>query len=83
MTILLISHDLQWMSKLANKITVMYCGQTVETASPDELLVTPYHPYTQALIRSIPDFTNSLAQESFKYITRCNSLMSIYPWVAV
>lgn len=41
MTILLISHDLQWMSKLASKITVMYCGQTVETAIPEELLVTP------------------------------------------
>ncbi|EEG83457.1 oligopeptide/dipeptide ABC transporter, ATP-binding protein domain protein [Proteus penneri ATCC 35198] len=74
MTILLISHDLQWMSKLANKITVMYCGQTVETASPDELLVTPYHPYTQALIRSIPDFTNSLAHKS-----RLNTLPGAIP----
>ncbi|CRL59113.1 peptide ABC transporter ATP-binding protein SapD [Proteus mirabilis] len=74
MTILLISHDLQWMSKLANKITVMYCGQMVETASPDELLVTPYHPYTQALIRSIPDFTNSLAHKS-----RLNTLPGAIP----
>ncbi|CBJ81603.1 peptide transport protein (ABC superfamily,atp_bind) [Xenorhabdus bovienii str. Jollieti] len=59
MTILLISHDLQMMSKLVKRINVLYCGQTVESATPDELLVTPHHPYTQALIRSIPDFGNN------------------------
>ncbi|MFF0976083.1 oligopeptide/dipeptide ABC transporter ATP-binding protein, partial [Proteus mirabilis] len=43
-------------------------------AIPEELLVTPYHPYTQALIRSIPDFTNSLPHKS-----RLNTLPGAIP----
>ncbi|MDR0219285.1 MAG: peptide ABC transporter ATP-binding protein SapD [Enterobacteriaceae bacterium] len=74
MTILLISHDLQMMSKLAKRINVLYCGQTVEDATPDELLVKPRHPYTQALIRSIPDFCSSLPHKS-----RLNTLPGVIP----
>ncbi|WP_340608844.1 putrescine export ABC transporter ATP-binding protein SapD [Xenorhabdus bharatensis] len=74
MTILLISHDLQMMSKLVKRINVLYCGQTVESATPDELLVTPHHPYTQALIRSIPDFGSSLPHKS-----RLNTLLGVIP----
>jgi ABC-type antimicrobial peptide transport system ATPase subunit len=40
-TILLISHDLQMLSKWADKIDVMYCGQTVETAISEDLVNTP------------------------------------------
>lgn len=50
-TILLISHDLQMLSQWADKINVMYCGQTVESATSEELITSPHHPYTQALIR--------------------------------
>ncbi|PHM67021.1 hypothetical protein Xsto_00677 [Xenorhabdus stockiae] len=74
MTILLISHDLQMMSKLVKRINVLYCGQTVESSTPDELLVTPHHPYTQALIRSIPDFGSSLPHKS-----RLNTLPGVIP----
>ncbi len=74
MTILLISHDLQMMSKLAKRINVLYCGQTVENATPDELLVKPHHPYTQALIRSIPDFGSPLPHKS-----RLNTLPGVIP----
>ncbi|PHM28580.1 putrescine export ABC transporter ATP-binding protein SapD [Xenorhabdus budapestensis] len=74
MTILLISHDLQIMSKLVKRINVLYCGQTVESATPDELLVTPRHPYTQALIRSIPDFDSPLPHKS-----RLNTLPGVIP----
>ncbi|MEX0446676.1 putrescine export ABC transporter ATP-binding protein SapD [Xenorhabdus sp. SGI246] len=74
MTILLISHDLQMMSKLVKRINVLYCGQTVESATPDELLVTPRHPYTQALIRSIPDFDSPLPHKS-----RLNTLPGVIP----
>ncbi|CDL87933.1 putrescine export ABC transporter ATP-binding protein SapD [Xenorhabdus cabanillasii] len=74
MTILLISHDLQMMSKLVKRISVLYCGQTVESATPDELLVTPRHPYTQALIRSIPDFDSPLPHKS-----RLNTLPGVTP----
>ncbi|MEK9495711.1 putrescine export ABC transporter ATP-binding protein SapD [Photorhabdus sp. P32] len=73
-TILLISHDLQVMSKLVDRINVLYCGQTVESAVPDELLVTPHHPYTQALSRAIPDFGSSLPHKS-----RLNTLPGAIP----
>ncbi len=59
-TILLISHDLRTMSQWADRINVMYCGQTVETAQSEDLMSTPHHPYTQALIRAMPDFGRSL-----------------------
>ncbi|MDC9588755.1 peptide ABC transporter ATP-binding protein SapD [Xenorhabdus sp. XENO-10] len=74
MTILLISHDLQMMSKLVKRINVLYCGQTVENATPDELLLKPCHPYTQALIRSIPDFGSQLPHKS-----RLNTLSGVIP----
>ncbi len=73
-TILLISHDLQVMSKCAGRIDVLYCGQTVESATGEDLLSTPHHPYTQALIRSIPDFGRSLPHKS-----RLNTLPGAIP----
>lgn len=63
-TILLISHDLQMMSKWCNRISVLYCGQTVESAQSEDLIATPHHPYTQALIRAIPDFGRSMPPKS-------------------
>lgn len=63
-TILLISHDMQMLSKWADKINVMYCGQTVETAPSEELVTIPHHPYTQALIRAIPDFGSAMPHKS-------------------
>ena len=73
-TILLISHDMQMLSKWADKINVMYCGQTVETAPSEELVTTPHHPYTQALIRAIPDFGSALPHKS-----RLNTLPGAIP----
>ena len=63
-TILLISHDLQMLSQWADKINVMYCGQTVETAPSKDLVTIPHHPYTQALIRAIPDFGSAMPHKS-------------------
>ena len=73
-TILLISHDLQMLSKWADKIDVMYCGQTVETAPSEDLVTTPHHPYTQALIRAIPDFGSAMPHKS-----RLNTLPGAIP----
>ncbi|AXF75781.1 peptide ABC transporter ATP-binding protein SapD [Erwinia tracheiphila] len=63
-TILLISHDLQMLAKWADRINVMYCGQTVETAPSEELIAAPHHPYTQALIRAMLDFGRPLPHKS-------------------
>ncbi|MEI9599876.1 putrescine export ABC transporter ATP-binding protein SapD [Moellerella wisconsensis] len=74
MTILLISHDLQIMSKLVDRINVLYCGQTVESATPNDLLTRPHHPYTQALIRAIPDFESPIPHKG-----RLNTLSGAIP----
>ncbi len=73
-TILLISHDLQMLSKWADKINVMYCGQTVESGPSEELITLPHHPYTQALIRAIPDFGSAMPHKS-----RLNTLPGAIP----
>lgn len=59
MTILLISHDLQMVSKWSERINVLYCGQMVEIADSKELISKPFHPYTQALITSTPNLGTS------------------------
>jgi oligopeptide/dipeptide ABC transporter ATP-binding protein len=55
MAILLITHNLGIVGDLADDVAVMYAGQIVESASARQLLQRPWHPYTQALIRSVPD----------------------------
>lgn len=56
-SILFISHDLNVVSKICDRIYVMYAGQIVEESETAELFAHPKHPYTQALIRSIPSLT--------------------------
>jgi oligopeptide/dipeptide ABC transporter ATP-binding protein len=54
MAILLITHNLGIVGDLADRVAVMYAGQIVETAPAAELLHRPRHPYTQALMDSVP-----------------------------
>jgi oligopeptide/dipeptide ABC transporter ATP-binding protein len=54
MGILLITHNLGIVSEHADRVAVMYAGQIVESAPADELLGKPLHPYTQALLRAVP-----------------------------
>lgn len=53
-SILFITHDLGVVSKVADEVIVMYKGHIVEKASAKELFTDPRHPYTQALLHSIP-----------------------------
>ena len=55
MAILLITHNLGIVGDLAHHVAVMYAGQIVENAPTMELLTQPLHPYTRALIDSVPD----------------------------
>ena len=55
MAILLITHNLGLVGDLADRVAVMYAGQIVEEAPAAELLRRPRHPYTQALLRSVPE----------------------------
>jgi peptide/nickel transport system ATP-binding protein len=54
MAILFITHNLGVIAQLADDICVMYGGRVVERASVDALFYDPKHPYTQALLRSVP-----------------------------
>jgi oligopeptide/dipeptide ABC transporter ATP-binding protein len=54
MAILFITHDLGVVAQLTEQVIVMYMGQVVESAGVKTLFRNPQHPYTQALMRSIP-----------------------------
>jgi len=53
-TILLISHDLALVSNYADNISVMYSGHIVEEAPSEEFFKNPLHPYSNALLNSLP-----------------------------
>ncbi|MBL9137031.1 MAG: ABC transporter ATP-binding protein [Verrucomicrobiales bacterium] len=55
MSILLISHNLGLVARIAHRIAVMYAGQIVELGDTRQVLDAPAHPYTRALIRSAPE----------------------------
>ncbi len=54
MALLLITHDLRIVSRVADRVAVMYAGEIVEQAPRRTLFYRPAHPYTRALLDSIP-----------------------------
>src|SRR5688572_2309733 len=54
MAMLLITHNLGIVSDVADRLAVMYAGQIVELAPAADLLRRPFHPYTRALMNSVP-----------------------------
>ena len=55
LSMLLISHDLGVVRQVCDRVGVMYLGEMVEMAPTEELFANPQHPYTEALLASIPD----------------------------
>jgi oligopeptide transport system ATP-binding protein len=53
-SIMIISHDLGAIAQIADHVAVMYAGMIVESAPVAEIFATPQHPYTRALLASIP-----------------------------
>ena len=56
MSLILITHDLALVAEAADRIIVMYAGQIVEEGTAKDIFREPIHPYTQALLRSLPEF---------------------------
>ncbi len=54
LSLLLITHDLGIVARMADRVSVMYAGEIVESASAGELFAAPTHPYTRGLLRCIP-----------------------------
>ena len=59
MSMILITHDLGVVSEVAERVSVMYAGQIVEESFVSDLFSEPLHPYTQGLIRSLPQTQDS------------------------
>jgi len=55
MGVILISHDLGVVSAFTDRVMIMYLGQVMEAAPADRIFSHPRHPYTEALLASIPD----------------------------
>ena len=54
LAILLITHDLGVVARVAHRVSVMYAGEVVESAAAPELFAAPSHPYTRALLACVP-----------------------------
>ena len=64
MAILLITHNLGIVGDMADRVAVMYAGQIVELAPVRQLLRQPLHPYTRALMNSVPKLRNDVPRLS-------------------
>jgi oligopeptide/dipeptide ABC transporter ATP-binding protein len=60
--LILISHDIAVVSEIASRVFVMYAGKVVEELPVSALASGPAHPYTHALVASIPDMSTDRSQ---------------------
>ncbi|MCH5254602.1 MAG: ABC transporter ATP-binding protein [Lachnospiraceae bacterium] len=81
MSVILITHDIGLVANMADRVLIMYAGQLIEEASVKELFKNPKHPYTQALLNSVPTIQDSadrklvsipgIVPENYDDITGC------------
>jgi len=65
LTYLFISHDLNLVAYLSDRIAVMFKGRLVETGTTDEIMDHPMHPYTLRLFSSIPGMDTTLTRDAY------------------
>lgn len=58
LTFMLITHDLSVIKYLADRVAIMYLGEIVEIGKTEEIFKNPKHPYTKALLSSVPQMTD-------------------------
>ena len=66
MKVIVITHDMSLIPNLVDRVIIMYAGQAVEISDVKTVFEKPLHPYTQALIQSIPHIRSS--EKSIKFI---------------
>ena len=59
LSVIFITHDMGVVANMADRINVMYAGKIVETGTSEEVFFEPAHPYTRALLASLPDLETS------------------------
>ncbi len=89
-TFLLITHDMSVIEYLADRVAIMYLGEIVELGKTKDIFSNPLHPYTKALINSVPSFDKTKKQKNIlkgdlpsptnlpdgcKFHTRCPKVM--------
>ncbi len=62
MSIIFVTHDMGVVADICDQVNVMYAGWLMETASIAQLFTEPAHPYTQALLATIPNFEEELGR---------------------
>lgn len=91
LTFLLITHDMSVIKYLADRVAIMYLGEIVEIGTTEEIFSNPKHPYTKALLSSVPQLTSKQEEiilqgdlpspenlpSGCKFHTRCNQCMEI------
>jgi peptide/nickel transport system ATP-binding protein len=87
---LYVSHDLALLSTVSHDLTIMYAGQMIEAGPTGEVLRTPRHPYTQALLNAAPSVSegrrvlglpgrppNGVVQDACAFAPRCRAVASL------
>ena len=65
MSMILITHDIGLVANMADRVLVMYAGQIIEEAQTQELFEHPKHPYTMALLDTVPTIRDGAERELF------------------
>ncbi len=81
MSLILITHDIGLVARMADRVIVMYAGQLIEEAPVKELFASPRHPYTKALLATVPSIYDKkdrvlesipgIVPENYDSITGC------------
>lgn len=62
-SLIVVTHNLGLVSRYADRIYVMYAGSIVESGTTEDILTTPYHPYTKGLLKAVPRLEDSTEEE--------------------